>query len=299
MPSMKPRADLRVASLNFLQFGLPAFHVAVEGDDVEQIAVVQMVEHELSRPLGLLDLFAAHAARAIDDEHDRLWERLFMGRFDRRAGQHEKIAVVAGMASIAQDGRPDLPLTDVIEQAEVRGGNLILGLIGDDGMFVVGTLDIDRLGGAVDVLDFRLAFDRHVELDLLDRLRGVFGGAQRKEKVGQPLGLAAELRIAQRHLALGPRRHREDARLEQPRPQPLEQRRIAILADDLFIKMPGLLGGQELGRILLAVDHQRQLVDRAVIRERKNEADFHRPAAGINERLRDLHAGHLVDANLR
>ncbi len=58
--------------VEFLQFGPERFDFAVVGDDVEQVAFAQVVEHELGRPLGLLDLFAAHAAGAIDDEHDGL-----------------------------------------------------------------------------------------------------------------------------------------------------------------------------------------------------------------------------------
>ena len=55
-----------------LQLGPEALDLAVVGDDVEHVPVAQVVEHELQRLFGLLDLLAAHAARAIDDEHHRL-----------------------------------------------------------------------------------------------------------------------------------------------------------------------------------------------------------------------------------
>ena len=133
-----------------------------------------------------------------------------------------------------------------------------------------------------------------MNVDLLDRLRGVFGRAQREEEIGQPVLLAAELRVAQRDLALGSRRHGKDARLEQPGAHPFQQRRIAVLADDLFVHPPGFFGVQQLGRILLAVDQQRQLIDRPVVRQRKDERHFHRPAARVHERLGHLHLGHLI-----
>ena len=147
---------------------------------------------------------------------------------------------------------------------------------------------------AINVLDFRVTLNRHLEIELLDRVRRVPGSAQRKQKVGQSLVLAAQLRVTERHRALGSRRHGEDAGLEHAGADPLQQRRIAILANDFFVEPPRLAGSQEFGRMLLAVDQQRQLVDRSVVRQWKDEADLHRHATGVDERLRDLRARHLI-----
>ena len=65
--------------VELFQLGPERFDLAVVGDDVEQVAFAQVVEHELGRALGLLDLLAAHAAGAVDDEHDGL-RRLFRRR---------------------------------------------------------------------------------------------------------------------------------------------------------------------------------------------------------------------------
>ena len=50
-------------------------------------------------------------------------------------------------------------------------------------------LDLDRVRRAVDVLDLDAAFDRDVDLQLLHRVRGVLGRAQREQEIGQPVVL--------------------------------------------------------------------------------------------------------------
>ena len=118
---------------------------------------------------------------------------------------------------------------------------------------------------------------------------------KREEEIGHAFLLAAKLRIAERNSPLGPRRHREDARLEHARADPFQQGRVAILADDLFVLPPGVVGVEQFGRHLPAVDQQRHAVDGPVVGQRENEGHFHRPAAGVHERLRNLHLGHLID----
>ena len=72
-PSTKPSGRGARFVVELFQLGPEGFDLAVVGDDVEQVAFAQVVEHELGGVLGLLDLLAAHAAGAVDDEHDRLW----------------------------------------------------------------------------------------------------------------------------------------------------------------------------------------------------------------------------------
>ena len=55
----------------------------------------QVVEHELEGLLGLLDLLAAHAAGAIDDEDHRLRGPLVVVGLDLGAGEQQEVAVVA------------------------------------------------------------------------------------------------------------------------------------------------------------------------------------------------------------
>ena len=69
---------------------------------------------------------------------------------------------------------------------------------------------------------------------------------------------------------------------------------ITILADDLFVAPAGFLFRQQLRLVFFPVHQQRQPVDRAVVRQRKHEAHFHRHAARVLERLRDLHARDLI-----
>ena len=60
--------------------GSERLDAAVVRDDVESIALAQVVQYEPQRLLGLLDLLSTHAARSIDDERDggravRRWRR--------------------------------------------------------------------------------------------------------------------------------------------------------------------------------------------------------------------------------
>ncbi len=65
-----------------LKFRFEALNTTVVGNDVEQIAWIEIVQHKLERPFGLLNFFATHAARSIDHKHDRLRERLVGGTLD-------------------------------------------------------------------------------------------------------------------------------------------------------------------------------------------------------------------------
>ena len=55
-----------------LELGLEGLDAVVVGQDVEQVVVSEVIEHELKRGAGLLDLLAGHRARAIEHEDDRL-----------------------------------------------------------------------------------------------------------------------------------------------------------------------------------------------------------------------------------
>ena len=201
---------------------------------------------------------------------------LVLGHFDLRAGQQQEITVFVRLGPVAEHVRADDAGADVVEQAKIFRGHCVLGGVRDRGVFVVGPLDIDRMAWAVDVLDQRLAFDRQLELDLLDRLRRVLGRGQREDEIGQAIPLAAELRVAQRDFSFLARRHREHAGFEHAGADPFQQGRIAVLADDVFVHSAGFFGLEQLGGHFLAIDQERQLVDRAVVRQRKHEADFHR-----------------------
>ena len=252
------------------------------------------MQHETQRALGLLDLLAAHAARTIDHKDDRLGRRLLVRGFDLGTGQQQEITVLSGVRAVTDDAGANLAGPHVVHQAEVRSGDLVERGQRDRGMLVVGALDLDRVRRAVDVLDIRTALDGYSNVELFDRVRRVLGRAQREQEVGQALVLAAQLRVAQRHLPLGTGGDGEHAGLEHAAADPFQQRRVAVFAHRLFVNPPRLVGPQEFGRVFLAVDQQRQSIDGPVVRQRKDEADFHLPAARVDERLRDLHLRHLI-----
>ena len=135
----------------------------------------QVVEHELERVLGLLDLLAAHAAGAIDDEDHRLGGAFVVVGLHLGAGQQQEEAVFAVVGAIAEEARAELAVGRVEEQAEVGRRHVVGRFELDDGVLVVRPLDVDRVRRAIDVLQLGRRFDRDVDRQLLDRLRGVFG----------------------------------------------------------------------------------------------------------------------------
>ena len=124
--------------VEFFELRPERFNLAVVGDDVEQVAFAQVVEHELGRALGLLDFLAAHAAGAIDDKHNRFRHPLIVGRFHLGAGEQQKIAVLVRLWPITDRARADFPFAAVVEQAKVLARHQVLGFILDDGMLLSG-----------------------------------------------------------------------------------------------------------------------------------------------------------------
>ena len=108
-----------------LQLGAEALYLAVVGDDVEQIVVVEVVQHKPQGTLGLFDLLAAHAARSIDHEERRLLDRFALGRFDFGADQQQKITLVVPLGPIAEQTRTDFRVPHVVHQQQVGSGDFI------------------------------------------------------------------------------------------------------------------------------------------------------------------------------
>ena len=131
-----------------LQLGPEGLHLAVVGDDVEQVALAQVVQHELQGPADLLDLLAAHAARAVDHEHHRLWRRLLAAALicglAKRRKKPSRRPVRAGSSAPGADLAP----AHVVEQAEIGGRALsFLAVKRHRGVTVVGPLDFTACVG--------------------------------------------------------------------------------------------------------------------------------------------------------
>ena len=129
-----------------LQFRPERLDLAVEGDDVEQVALAEVVQHVLQGRADLLDLLPAHAAGAVHHQQDRLLRPLAAG-LDLRAGQQEEVAVLIPVGPIRQHPHAHLAAADVVQQAEIGGGDLVLRRVADHGMAVVGPLDLDGCVG--------------------------------------------------------------------------------------------------------------------------------------------------------
>ena len=225
-----------------LQFRPERFHLAVVSHDVEQVAVAEIVQHVFQRTAGLFDLLAAHTARAIHHEDDRLPRPLGVFRFDLGTGQEQEESVLVVLRPIADHASADLAAAHVVQKTEVGRGDFVLLGQGHHRVVVVGPFDIHTVRWAVDVLDFVLALDRRAYAELLNRVRGVFGCGQWEEEVGQAVLFAAHLRVTHRHGPLRPGRDGKDARLEQPRAHPFQQRWVLVLTDNVLVQPPGLLG---------------------------------------------------------
>lgn len=125
-----------------LQFGAKAFDGAVVGDDVERVAGAEIVEHEFQGFLGLLKLFAGHAAGAIDDKITFLAGRSSLAAFHFGTGEQEEEAIFIRFGPIADDAHK-LAVVGVEEQAKIRGGDRLFGFYLDDGVLAVWPFDVD------------------------------------------------------------------------------------------------------------------------------------------------------------
>ena len=92
-----------------LQLGPEGLDLIVVGHDVEQIALVQIVQHVLQGRPHLLDFRAGHAARAVDHENHG-FRLLFRGRGFPRVGRGQQgRAWSTGALPPSADGTPALP----------------------------------------------------------------------------------------------------------------------------------------------------------------------------------------------
>ncbi len=160
----KARAAARVSSSNFSQLGSECADFAVEGDNIEQIVFAQVVEHEFDRALGLLDLFPAHAAGAVDNEDDGFGNGFGVDRFYLWAGKHQKITVFVRLRPIADYTGGDRFFAGIEEQPEVVSGNRTLRFVFNDGVSPIGPLDVYRVGCGINVFDRSAAFDRQLNI---------------------------------------------------------------------------------------------------------------------------------------
>ena len=93
---------------------------------------------------------------------------------------------------------------------------------------------------------------------------------------------------------MAPAGHGENARLEQARTHPLQQRGIAVFAHNLLVHAPRLFRIEQLGRVLLAVHHQGHFLNGPVVRKGEDKRYLQNAAARVLERLTHLHLGYLI-----
>src|SRR5215471_13062627 len=109
-------------------------------------------------------------------------------------------------------------------------------------------------------------FYRGMNRELFNGRGGVFGGREWNDQIGELAVFSQKLAELERDLALSAGWHREDARLEHSVADPFEQRGVLRSANVFFVGLAGFLGVEELRVVLLAIDHERHAVDRAVVR---------------------------------
>ena len=163
-------------------------------------------------------------------------------------------------------------------------------------MALVRPLDLDGVRGAVDVLDLLLAFDGDADVDLLRRPRtctSPCSGGRGNRSARPACGRAAS--SGARRCGWPPAAPERRSCGTCPCPSiPAAPGRGSCRTISSYIRRASL-ASSSLAGYFLAVDHQRHLLDRPVVGQRKDERHFHRPAARVDERLRHLHLGHLVD----
>ena len=147
--------------------------------------VAEIVEHELEGLLGLLDLLAAHAAGAVDDEMTVFAGRSLVRRLDFRAGQQQKEAVVVPFGPVADDARAELAVVGVVK----RAGNRLVGiwsghLVLHNRVLAVRPLHVDGVRRAVDALHLRRVVSIEASMEIFSTgVRTVLGRGKRNDKI--------------------------------------------------------------------------------------------------------------------
>ena len=128
-----------------------------------------------------------------------------------------------------------MALVHIEQQPKVARRDIIRTRERDDRVLRVGSLDVDRVRGRIDVFDVADRLEHDLDLGLVDGVRRVPRRAQWEDEVGQAVILPQQLVVVQHDLSLGTGWHRKNARLEQTPAHPLEQRRIFIRPNDRLI----------------------------------------------------------------
>ena len=232
---------LRVA----LEFGLVGIDVLIVHDDVEGVVVAEIVEDELERRLGLVELLARHRPRAIQHEHHGLGQRFALGRLHAGAGQEEEVAVLAVAGAVAQERRPDCAVAQGIDQAEVGGGQGVFQMQRRGRLALVGAVDPEVLAGAIDRLDGTRAEDADVEVELADRFARLLLRGEGEQELHHVAVAAADLVVFQGDDAVRAGRDRKNASLVETAPHVLQERRVALAADDRLVDGSSLGLGED------------------------------------------------------
>ena len=161
-------------------------------------------------------------------------------------------------------------------------------------LVVAGAVDPGVVARAIDRLDRALALDRDIDRQPLDRLGRELLGAEGIGKLDDVVIALAKLGVAHRHLAVGPWRNGKHAGAIESAAHVLQERRIFLGADDLFVNASRLVLVHEPAGQLAAIDQKHKVLHGTIFGQREEEfrLDLNRP--GVVKRLRDLNFRHLV-----
>ncbi len=111
----------------------------------------------------------------------------------------------------------------------------------------------------------------------------------------QTISLCQYLRICELDAALTARWDGEDAGLKRAATYIFQQRRIALLAHDLFVDGACLVSPQQLTFQLTAIHPHIEAGDRSIFGQREDIGALDRVAGLIDKNLVDAGGGHLID----
>jgi len=125
-----------------------AGHLGAEGDDVEAVARVEVLDAVVDGRPGLLDLLAPHRPARVEHEHHVLVQNLFIGGAPRGIAQeHEVTVLLVGLAVTEHAEAQRVGVGDP-GQAEVVLARVVVGLHADLGPVKPVALDLGLVRGA-------------------------------------------------------------------------------------------------------------------------------------------------------
>ena len=260
----------------------------------ESIAIVELLNAELQRSAGLLDLLPRHRTAGIDHKNDVL--RL-IGLFGPKlfGGEHQdEVPGLFFFRLVRDERKPKIAGIRVVQQKEIVFETSAGGFVGDLRAVLTIPDDLDGMARRPDVLERRCGMQIYRKANQAVRLPGGLARTQRVVVPAHPADRTVDLLVAQLDRGVAARLDGKDAHLQESPADELDQPGVLRAANDRFIDLPGLVCGQNFALDHLAIEGHLEVGQVCVLGKRKDVGGFEPAIRVVVEGLGDAGQGDLI-----